>query len=220
MMRDCADTAGKDRTRGHRLGHSGLRADGRPVADFDVVHHSDLPCQSNILPQLRAPGDTRLGRHDRVLADDHVVGNLNEVIDLCAPADDGLTEGRSIDGRVCANLDIVFDDDDAGLRNFDPCLAASGIAESITADDHTRVQDHSITHPASFPHDNVRVKYTSGADLDLLAEKNPRKDDAAGADSNSRPDEGVRENRYPIANFRTAIDVSERANRPIKSLRC
>jgi hypothetical protein len=67
-----------------------LRPYGRPVTDPDVIHHTHLPRQGNILTQLSAAGDANLGGHDGVLADNDVVRDLNQIIDFCAVPDDRL----------------------------------------------------------------------------------------------------------------------------------
>jgi hypothetical protein len=53
-----------------------------------------------------------------VLAEHDAVAHLDEVIELRPGLDPRLADGRPIDGRVGANLDIVFDHDRARLRNL------------------------------------------------------------------------------------------------------
>ncbi len=56
----------------------------------------------------------------RVLADAHVVRDLDQVVELDAVADHGVVERAAVDRRVGADLDVVADDDAAGLRDLDP----------------------------------------------------------------------------------------------------
>ena len=49
---------------------------------------------------------------------DHIVGDLDEIVDLGALADHGVADRAAVDGGVGADLDIVLDDDAADLRNL------------------------------------------------------------------------------------------------------
>ena len=53
-----------------------------------------------------------------MFADDNVVGDLDEVVDLGAASDDGGFYGTSVDGCVCTNFDVVMNDDGSHLRDF------------------------------------------------------------------------------------------------------
>src|SRR5258708_21059304 len=51
-------------------------------------------------------------------ADCHVVTDLDLIVDFRAFADDGVAQTAAIDGRSGADLDVVLDQDAAGLRYF------------------------------------------------------------------------------------------------------
>ena len=53
--------------------------------------------------------------------DDHVVANLTKIVDLGRLANDRIPDAAAIDRRAGTDLDVVLDDDAAGLRNFLLC---------------------------------------------------------------------------------------------------
>ena len=71
---------------------------------------------------------------DAMAADDDVVADLHEVVDLGALADHRVAAGAPVDGGVGADLDVVLDDDAADLRHLEMALAPHGEAEAVLAD--------------------------------------------------------------------------------------
>jgi len=65
-----------------------------------MIADARLPSYRNSVAQHGATGDSRLRRNDRVLADLHVVGNLNEIVDLNALRDIGVLKGPTVDCRI------------------------------------------------------------------------------------------------------------------------
>src|SRR5215218_5858082 len=97
---------------------------------------ADLPTQHHIVAQDGAPGDAHLRGEQRVSADEDTVRDLHEVIDLRTGADPRLPHRRTIDRRIRANLDVVFDDDIGDLRNLlVRAVGSMGEAEPVAADD-------------------------------------------------------------------------------------
>ena len=101
-----------------RVRDAGLRRRDHALADRDVAGDADLPGQRHVVFDRRAAGDADLRREQHVAADRDAVRDLHEVVDLGAGADPRLANGRPIDRRVGADLDVVFDDDAADLRNL------------------------------------------------------------------------------------------------------
>ena len=99
--------------------------------------------RDEILDRRRA-GDADLGDDHAMAADDHVVGDLHQIVDLGALADHRVAAGAAIDRRVGADLDVVLDDDAADLRNFEVPLRPHGEAETVLADAHARMEDHAV----------------------------------------------------------------------------
>ena len=65
---------------------------------------------------------------------EHVVADLDEIVDLGALADHGVADGAAVDGRVGADLDIILDDDPADLRHLAWPSAPMHEAEAVLAD--------------------------------------------------------------------------------------
>ena len=66
--------------------HAGLGGDGDLVADLQVAGQTDLPGQCDEIAELGAARNASLRDDETVFADGDVVGDLDEVIDLRAPA--------------------------------------------------------------------------------------------------------------------------------------
>src|SRR5882724_6528219 len=78
--------------------------------------------------------------HGGVSADAHVVGDLDEIVELDAVTDLSVLDGAPIDGCIGADLDIGTDNDAANLRDFDPELLIACKTETIRTDDDARMQ--------------------------------------------------------------------------------
>ena len=210
-MRRGRDAAGKHRARGHRLGNAGLWPDDGAVADLDVIDHADLPGQSDVFAEPSAAGDSRLGCDHGMLTDDHIVGDLYQVVDLGSSLNDGFAQRRSIDRGIGADLHVIFDDDDADLRDLDPPGTGAGITETVAADDYTGVQDDSIADSAALPNDDVGVEQAVGADLRIRADKDAGKEHRSTADFSPGADKYVGKYRHAIGKLGTAVDMGRRA---------
>ena len=81
-------------------------------------------------------------------ADDDVVADLHEVVDLGALADDRVARRAAIDRRVGADLDVVLNDDAAHLRHLQMPARAEREAETVLADAHARMQDDAVAEQA------------------------------------------------------------------------
>ena len=77
----------------------------------DAAAHRDVVAHDARSRKYPKPGDYAIA------ADADVMGDLHEIVDLGALADDRIGHGAAIDGGVGADLDIVLDDDPADLRH-------------------------------------------------------------------------------------------------------
>src|SRR5919198_5271554 len=125
-------------------GDAGLRGDDGAVTDREVAGDSHLPGEDDTAADPARPGDPHLGHDDRVFPDLHVVSDLHEVVDLGPAADDRQPQGRAVDGRVRADLDVVVDQHGADLRDLPVRLAIEGVAEPVGADDGARVNHDAL----------------------------------------------------------------------------
>ena len=106
-----------------------------------LADDSGLAADHDPLSQLRASRDADLGDNHRIGADHHIVGDLDEVVDLHPFLDPGPSEGPAVDRRIGAYLNVVIDLDVAGLGGLYICPAGIGKSEAVTADDDAGMQD-------------------------------------------------------------------------------
>src|SRR5260370_8391395 len=105
-----------------------------------------LPADDHVVLNHNAPGESRLRRNDHVFADQAVVADVDEVIDLRSPANARDFERAAVNGRVGADFHIVFDLKLPDLRKFfipAPGLVAD-IAKSIAAPHASALPYHAL----------------------------------------------------------------------------
>jgi hypothetical protein len=69
-----------------------------------------LPCQHHVFLEYRAARQADLRHDDTALTNPHIVGDLNEIVDLGACPDDRIADTPTIDCRVRSYLYVIFDD--------------------------------------------------------------------------------------------------------------
>ena len=160
-----------------------MSAEDGPVFDADMIGDADLPADDYVVFNDRAAGKAGLRGDDDVLADLDVVTNMDQVVDLCPSANASFVKSAAVNGRVCANVDVVFDYQPADLREL---LVAAGllvanVAEAFAAEHGTGLDSNSIAQGRARIHRDIRVQTTMRADFDGIAKY------AAGADSGVVP---------------------------------
>src|SRR5687767_3861399 len=183
-----------------------------------MVDDADLASQRDVLAQLRAAGNAGLRRHHGMLADDHVVRNLHQIIDFCALPHNRLPKGRPVDRCVSADLHVVFDHYDADLGNFDPRRAAARVTETVATHDDSGVQDHAIANAAAFPDHNVGVQHAAAPYLYRGAKIYPRKEHRAPTDFSASTNENMGKDRHTLSHDRGIIDMRRGAHGTVKLL--
>ena len=83
-----------------------------------MVSQTHLPTENDKITQLAAPGHPHLPDNDTVPPDPGIVADLNQVIDLGALPNHSIPERSAVDGRACADFNIVLNDDPSELRNL------------------------------------------------------------------------------------------------------
>ena len=106
----------------------------RVRADLDVVGNSCLSADHDVVANFRAARDADLSCQHAMTTDADIVGNLHEIIDLGAAADESISEGSPIDGRIAPDLDLIFDDHVPKLRLTQQTFGRWYKAESFAAD--------------------------------------------------------------------------------------
>ena len=82
-------------------------------------------------------GDSGAHDEDDVFAYVAVVADVDEIVDFCSAAAAGLLEGAAIDGGVCADFNVVFDEEGSLLGELG--VGAGGgvahVAEAVRTED-------------------------------------------------------------------------------------
>ena len=119
--------------------------------------------------------------------------DLHEVVDLRAGLDARLPHRRPVDRGVGADLDVVFDDDAADLRDL--LVRAVGVAreaEAVAADHRAVLHDHAVAELHALADRHARMQDAVVADAGVRTDDDVGVDDRAGADPGARLDDGER----------------------------
>ena len=114
---------------------AGLRAGFHLVSDDRMSRDAHLAAEHAPLPDFGGTGHADLGGHDGVCSHFHIVGNLDEVVYLYAFAHDGGTHGRTVNAGVRPDFHVVFDGDNADLRDFLISVFCGSKPEAVSPDD-------------------------------------------------------------------------------------
>ncbi len=117
-------------------------------------------------------------------ADLAVVSDLAKVVDLARLADHGVADAAAVDRRAGADLDIVLDDDAAGLRNL-LLRGVLGVAEAVLADAAAGMNHDAIA-------DQRMRDRGAGADPAIAADRDVGTDHGIGGNQTARADFGAR----------------------------
>ena len=120
------------------------RADLRAGADLQMAGEAGLTAERGEIVEDAGAGNAALRDEHAMPADDDVVADLHEVVDLGALADDGVAVGAAIDRRAGADLDVVLDDDAADLRHLEVAARAHREAEAVLADARAGMHDDAV----------------------------------------------------------------------------
>src|SRR5262245_9513876 len=113
-------------------------------------------------------------RNDHAVpADDDVVGDLNEVVDLRTLTNDRVRQRSSVDRRVGPDLDIIADDHAADLRHLHVALRAHDESETVLSDTHAGMDDHAVA-------DDGMHERCAGAHVAVASHHDPVADHGTG----------------------------------------
>ena len=104
-------------------------------------------------------------------SDRHVMGDLDQIVDLGALLDDCLAECGSIDRDIRPELDVILDRDSAELGNFVMPSLVLHIAESVASDHRAAVNDHPRSDRTAFPDDDIGIQQRIVSDRRIVADK-------------------------------------------------
>ncbi len=155
--------------------NSGLRTDDRAAFDSRVIAYSDLSADHAIVFDNCASRNSCLCGDNDSFADLDVVRDLHEIVNLCSFADSSFAECAAVNTGICADLDIIFDDNRADLREFHITVrTVADIAETVRTDDNAGMQNHIISDCAVIFDKNIWMKNAVFADFYVIADLHAR----------------------------------------------
>src|SRR5206468_8553811 len=123
-----------------------------------LLTHAHLPPEHDVVAYLRASGDAGLGRENTVAPDLHVVGDLNEVVNLGPLADQGGPKRATVHGGVASDFDVILNDGLPELRELVIPALGQNVAEAVGSDHGSGVKDYAIAYPRLRVDDDPRVE--------------------------------------------------------------
>ena len=158
-----------------------------------MTRRSHLPRQDAVFADMSRAREPDLSAENRVLADLAGMPYEHEIINFCAAANARFSDSGSIDARVGLNLHIVLNHDRGMLLDLVPtAVRALRKSEAIAPDDHSVLQNHSISNPAIFPHHGLRMRQEIVSNLDVPVKRDEAMKHRVAAHFDSFIDEAVR----------------------------
>lgn len=110
------------------------------------------------------------------------MAEMYQVINLGSLANDSAVNGSTVDTGIVANLYIILQHYITGLQHLAVLAILSNIAEAITADYRTGLQNNSVAQYTVLTDSGIRINSTILAHFYALADISMRIDYAAVAD--------------------------------------
>ena len=148
------------------------------------------------------------------------MGNLHEVVELNALADDGRTHCRTVYTGVSADLNIVLDGHDANLRYLVVAFCVRSEAESVRTDYAASVKSYVVAELAALIDGRVRVDEAVVAHLHVVADYGVRIDLAVVAYNGVVADACKRTHIAVLAELCSRRYVCLRSNASLLRLAC
>src|SRR5713226_2642013 len=150
-----------------------------------MTQYTGAPADHTTLADDRAAGDAYACGDSGMVADLHVMRDLDQVIQFHAVADNGVAQRAPVDGGISPNLDIIADNNAPQLRHLYPRFAVVGIAKTVAADHYAGMNDAAFTDGALIVHCDPCSKITILLNPCILSQVTTR------ADKHIIPDHGT-----------------------------
>ncbi len=160
-----------------------MGGDDNTITDGDMPDDAGLSGEDDVVADAGASGDAGLGDDEAVFSDLDVVRDLDEVVDFRSFADDGSPEAGAVDGGVCADFYIIFDDNNSALRDFGVFTLDFFETESVTSDHGAGVKDDAVADFAAVEDGGAWVEVAVRADVGMVTEVALGFEDGVCADS-------------------------------------
>src|SRR5205085_10556530 len=141
-----------------------------------------------------------------MFSNNHVMRDLNQIVDLDAFLNPGSTETGAIDRAIRSNFYVVINLDMAKLRNFSLPTFLKLESKTIGADDSAAVNDDARPNLGSFSDRNIWIDQARLPDGGLVPQISAGANDGVIADGHIRLNDGMRLNRDASAKLGRRID--------------
>src|SRR5262245_13019838 len=136
-----------------------------------------------------------------------IVAHMNQVVDLCALADDRVADCTTIDGRAGPYLDIVLNDNAPDLRHLEMPIAAHHVSKAVLTDLAARMNDDPVADQG-IGHDRTRADRAVAPDPDSGANHGVGCYHAAAADFGAGTNHRARLDSHAVFGQGTFVDMS------------
>jgi hypothetical protein len=170
-----------------------VRDAGPTTKDGAITHH-------------RASGNPRIGGQQAVTAYDHIVGDLNQIIDLRILPNHGVLKGAAVYAGIGPNRDAVLQNNTAQLRNIDNAAGPWRSPKTRFANDRATVDPNAVA-------DQRETDDSPGSDGTVSAYGDARTNHRAGAYPRPCPDLCARANDRAGRNDHPVFQARGRINR-------
>src|SRR5678816_3950311 len=144
---------------------------------------ADLTGEDDIASDLRASCQADLGAQQRVLSNRTCMADLHEIIDLDASGYSRFPDCSSIDGGVCAYLNIILDNDNAGLNDLViRAVIFLCVPIAICSDLCSILENDVVSNPAELAYRHVGIGFEIVSDAGASANVHEREEDAVITD--------------------------------------
>src|SRR5579862_660167 len=157
-----------NRACGQILGDTRRRHHDAFVANGKVTGDSRLPRKSHVVAENCTTGNTYQTADNTMLANDRVVSDLDEVINLRASSHAGPAEPAPVDRRIRPDFHIVADFHAACLRDLLVLAAYRFKSKTICPEHHAGVENRPIPHERALSQSNVRIEKTVSPNLAFM----------------------------------------------------
>ena len=144
-----------------------------------MVGYGNLAADHHFPADAGTASDGRLGHQDRIFTDDHIVGDLNQVIRLDPAFDPGLSQCGPVDRIIGPDFNLVVDLNDSDLRYLDVRGTVAHIAETVTSYRRPCMDDDIVSNQAIMKNGDIGVDEGPVPDVNPVPDKNTRKENSA-----------------------------------------
>src|SRR6266487_1788078 len=156
---------------------AGQRAEVRRLGG-NVGDGPRLDEQSRAVPDREMIRDPRLRHDEATRADAHVMGDVDEIVDLRARPDHGVVHAAAVDARIGADLDVVPDEAPPHVGNLAVRFAAGAgdVAEAVAPEHRAGVHDHALAERRAGVQRDTRIELRVVPNRDAVPQHAPRAD--------------------------------------------